>query len=80
MRESIAQRNKAFVIEAFETLFNRKDFAAAEKFPLTSPNVSHLQRLRESGFLESVSTGRLGLKRTSLAYEMDKLGISRPPQ
>jgi predicted SnoaL-like aldol condensation-catalyzing enzyme len=32
MRESIAQRNKAFVLEAFETLFNRKDFVAAEKF------------------------------------------------
>jgi predicted SnoaL-like aldol condensation-catalyzing enzyme len=32
MRESIAQRNKAFVLEAFETLFNRKDIVAAEKF------------------------------------------------
>jgi predicted SnoaL-like aldol condensation-catalyzing enzyme len=32
MRESIAKRNKAFVLEAFETLFNRKDFVAAEKF------------------------------------------------
>ena len=32
MRESTAQRNKAFVLEAFETLFNKKDFAAAEKF------------------------------------------------
>jgi len=32
MRESIAQRNKAFVLEAFETLFNRKDLIAAEKF------------------------------------------------
>ncbi len=32
MPESIAQRNKAFVLEAFETLFNRKDFVAAEKF------------------------------------------------
>jgi predicted SnoaL-like aldol condensation-catalyzing enzyme len=25
-------RNKALVLEAFETLFNKKDFAAAEKF------------------------------------------------
>ena len=32
MSESILQRNKAFVLEAFETLFNRKDFVAAEKF------------------------------------------------
>jgi predicted SnoaL-like aldol condensation-catalyzing enzyme len=34
--ESTAQRNKAFVLEAFETLFNRKDFVTAEKF--WSPN------------------------------------------
>src|SRR5246127_2550641 len=32
MSESTAQRNKAFVLEAFETLFNRKNFVAAEKF------------------------------------------------
>ena len=36
MSGSTLQRNKAFVLEAFETLFNRKDFAAAEKF--WSPN------------------------------------------
>ena len=36
MSESTTQRNKAFVLEAFETLFNRKDFVAAEKF--WSPN------------------------------------------
>src|SRR5690349_2060489 len=36
MSESTAQRNKAFVLEAFEALFNRKDFVAAEKF--WSPN------------------------------------------
>ena len=32
MSESTLQRNKTFVLEAFETLFNKKDFAAAEKF------------------------------------------------
>ena len=26
------QQNKAFVLEAFETLFNKKDYAAAERF------------------------------------------------
>ena len=36
MSESTPQRNKAFVLEAFEALFNRKDFVAAEKF--WSPN------------------------------------------
>ena len=32
MSEFTPQRNKTFVLEAFETLFNKKDFAAAEKF------------------------------------------------
>src|SRR5579864_441080 len=32
MSESTSQRNKAFVLEAFEALFNKKDFVAAEKF------------------------------------------------
>jgi predicted SnoaL-like aldol condensation-catalyzing enzyme len=32
MNQSTTQRNKAFVLEAFETLFNKKDFVAAEKF------------------------------------------------
>ena len=32
MSESTLQRNKTFVLEAFETLFNKKDFATAEKF------------------------------------------------
>jgi predicted SnoaL-like aldol condensation-catalyzing enzyme len=36
LSESTAQRNKALVLEAFETLFNRKDFVAAGKF--WSPN------------------------------------------
>jgi predicted SnoaL-like aldol condensation-catalyzing enzyme len=32
MSESALQRNKTLVLEAFETLFNKKDFVAAEKF------------------------------------------------
>jgi predicted SnoaL-like aldol condensation-catalyzing enzyme len=36
MSEFTPQRNKAFVLEAFDTLFNKKDFVAAEKF--WSPN------------------------------------------
>ena len=36
LSESTLQRNKTFVLEAFETLFNKKDFVAAEKF--WSPN------------------------------------------
>jgi predicted SnoaL-like aldol condensation-catalyzing enzyme len=36
MTQTIEEKNKAFVLEAFETLFNKKDYAAAEHF--WSPN------------------------------------------
>ena len=36
MSETIAEKNKAIVLEAFDTLFNQRDYAAAEKF--WSPN------------------------------------------
>ena len=36
MGESTAAKNKAIVLEAFETLFNKRDYAAAERF--WSPN------------------------------------------
>src|SRR5260221_9365168 len=30
--QTIEEKNKAFVLEAFETLFNKRDYAAAERF------------------------------------------------
>src|SRR2546428_13851779 len=42
-----------------------------------------VRALRESNWVVGGARGaaaRLGLKRTSLAYRMQKLGISRPPQ
>jgi predicted SnoaL-like aldol condensation-catalyzing enzyme len=36
VNDSKAQNNKAIVLEAFETLFNKRDYAAAERF--WSPN------------------------------------------
>jgi predicted SnoaL-like aldol condensation-catalyzing enzyme len=36
MDDSKAENNKAIVLEAFETLFNKRDYAAAERF--WSPN------------------------------------------
>jgi predicted SnoaL-like aldol condensation-catalyzing enzyme len=32
MEESLKNKNKAFVLEAFDALFNRRDYAAAERF------------------------------------------------
>jgi predicted SnoaL-like aldol condensation-catalyzing enzyme len=36
MSESIAEKNKAIVLTAFDTLFNKRDYAAAERY--WSPN------------------------------------------
>jgi predicted SnoaL-like aldol condensation-catalyzing enzyme len=32
MTQTIEEKNKAFVLEAFEALFNKRDYAAAERF------------------------------------------------
>ena len=32
MSQTIQEKNKALVLDAFETLFNRRDYAAAEKY------------------------------------------------
>jgi predicted SnoaL-like aldol condensation-catalyzing enzyme len=32
MTQAIEEKNKAFVLEAFETLFNQRDYVAAERF------------------------------------------------
>jgi predicted SnoaL-like aldol condensation-catalyzing enzyme len=36
MTQAIEEKNKAFVLEAFETLFNKRDYAVAQRF--WSPN------------------------------------------
>jgi predicted SnoaL-like aldol condensation-catalyzing enzyme len=36
MNQTIQERNKALVLEAFDTLFNKRDYAAAERY--WSPN------------------------------------------
>ena len=36
MNQAIQEKNKALVLEAFDTLFNKRDYAAAERF--WSPN------------------------------------------
>ena len=38
MARTIEEKNKALVLTAFDTLFNKRDYAAAERF--WSPNVS----------------------------------------
>jgi predicted SnoaL-like aldol condensation-catalyzing enzyme len=52
MSETIEEKNKALVLEAFDTLFNRRDYSAAEKF--WSPNYiqhsAHIEPGREGLF------------------------------
>jgi predicted SnoaL-like aldol condensation-catalyzing enzyme len=52
MSETIQEKNKALVLEAFDTLFNRRDYEMAEKF--WSPNYiqhsAHIEPGREGLF------------------------------
>src|SRR5467141_4159946 len=51
MSQTIQDKNKALVLDAFETLFNKRDYSAAEKY--CSPNY-----IQHSAHIE---TGRKGL-------------------
>jgi predicted SnoaL-like aldol condensation-catalyzing enzyme len=52
MAETLQEKNKALLIEGFETLFNRKDFAGAEKFwsPDYIQHSAHIEPGREGLF------------------------------
>jgi predicted SnoaL-like aldol condensation-catalyzing enzyme len=52
MSSSLPERNKATVLEAFETLFNRRDYAAAERFwsPTYIQHSAHIPPGREGLF------------------------------
>ena len=88
MNESTAQRNKAFVLEAFDTLFNRKDFVAAEKF--WSPNYiqhsAHIPPGRDGLFaLVKAAPPEMRYENSLIMAEGDKLmlhgrssGIGQP--
>jgi len=43
MSQTIQEKNKALVLDAFDTLFNKRDYAAAEKY--WSPNYIHTARI-----------------------------------
>src|SRR5260221_14606780 len=65
MDNSKAENNKAIVLEAFDTLFNRRDYTAAERF--WSPNY-----IQHSAHIEPGRDGLFGLIKNSpptLKYE-----------
>jgi predicted SnoaL-like aldol condensation-catalyzing enzyme len=65
MNQTIQERNKALVLEAFDTLFNKRDYAAAEKY--WSPNY-----IQHSAHIEPGRDGLFNLIRSTpdtLRYE-----------
>src|SRR5216117_2440753 len=52
MSQTIEEKNKALVLEAFDTLFNRRDYTAAEKFwsPKYIQHSAHIEPGREGLF------------------------------
>jgi len=52
MNQTIQEKNKALVLEAFDTLFNRRDYAAAERFwsPSYIQHSAHIAPGREGLF------------------------------
>jgi predicted SnoaL-like aldol condensation-catalyzing enzyme len=52
MTQAIEEKNKALVLEAFETLFNKRDYAAAERFwsPAYIQHSAHIPPGREGLF------------------------------
>jgi predicted SnoaL-like aldol condensation-catalyzing enzyme len=65
MNNSSSERNKAIVLEAFETLFNKRDYATAERF--WSPNY-----IQHSAHIPAGRDGLLGLIKSlpqTLRYE-----------
>ena len=69
MSESTAAKNKAIVLEAFETLFNKRDYAAAERF--WSPNY-----IQHSAHIPPGREGLFGLIKSlpdTLKYEHDMI-------
>ena len=65
MGESTAAKNKAIVLEAFETLFNKRDYAAAERF--WSPNYlqhsAHTAPGRKGGLFNLLKQSRSDCRR-----------------
>jgi predicted SnoaL-like aldol condensation-catalyzing enzyme len=69
MSESTAAKNKAIVLEAFDTLFNKRDYAAAESF--WSPNY-----IQHSAHIPPGRDGLFGLVKglpATLKYEHDMI-------
>jgi predicted SnoaL-like aldol condensation-catalyzing enzyme len=52
MSQTIQEKNKALVLEAFDTLFNKRDYGAAERFwsPTYIQHIAHIEPGRDGLF------------------------------
>jgi predicted SnoaL-like aldol condensation-catalyzing enzyme len=66
MPETIPEKNKALVLEAFDTLFNKRDYAAAERF--WSPNY-----IQHSAHIEPGRDGLFNLIKAALWHSGRKM-------
>ena len=64
MNDSKAENNKAIVLEAFDTLFNKRDYTAAERF--WSPNY-----IQHSAHIELGRDGLFNLIRSIVKIRVD---------
>jgi predicted SnoaL-like aldol condensation-catalyzing enzyme len=70
MNQTIQEKNKALVLEAFDTLFNKRDYEAAERF--WSPNY-----IQHSAHIEPGRDGLFNLIKSlplTLKYESGTIG------
>jgi predicted SnoaL-like aldol condensation-catalyzing enzyme len=73
MNQTIAEKNKALVLKAFDTLFNKRDYAAAE--PYWSPNY-----IQHSAHIEPGRDGLFNLIKSlppTLKYESGTIVAER---
>jgi predicted SnoaL-like aldol condensation-catalyzing enzyme len=71
MSQNVQERNKALVLEAFETLFNKRDYKAAERY--WSPNY-----IQHSAHIEPGREGLFNLSKDSRTILDTKRGQSLP--
>ena len=73
MSDSNAEKNKAIVLEAFDTLFNKRAYTAAEQF--WSPNY-----IQHSAHIEPERDGLFNLVKAGKVTEKEALSKSGSPQ
>jgi predicted SnoaL-like aldol condensation-catalyzing enzyme len=81
MRETIASHNKALVLAAFDTLFNKRDYAAAERFwsPHYVQHSAHIAPGRD-GLFNLINADFRSPKSINILGLLEKLtGTGRPP-